>query len=826
VDDARDMSGHPDLAEEATERRSIFTVQPFGKYVLVQKLAEGGMAEIFLAKQTGIEGFERNVVVKRMLPHLSRQPHFVDMFLDEARLAARLVHGNIIPIYEVGSIDESYYICMEYLPGEDLAWVLKQSSACHAQLPIDVAVRIVVAAARGLHHAHELCDEEGKPLHIVHRDVSPSNLYLSFEGQVKLLDFGIAKAESRVTSTSSGTIKGKSMYMAPEQSRAEPVDRRSDIYALGVTLYEALTVSRPFLRDSVAGQLSAVMHGDFEPPRKRRPELSEELERIVLKAMALDACDRYSTAAELADELEQTLGSAPAPPTGETAPIGRFLRELCGEGLVAVKTRIPSLASLQKAAASETADARGHTREVEPTQPTSPHLPAKRGWRSWRRPLIAAAAALAFAAGAWAGLKPAALPLPEGCNARYGAEGPDTIVIGATLPLSFAGQPEDAQLQLLNAMRLALDEINQRDGVAGRSFTLRVCDNAGDISRVKAQVRWLVDDLKVPALMTSWSSMTLVAVQQALAADVLTVTGDATSPELSAVPAANSDGVRMLWRTSPSDAMQGRKVAELVATDPRYAGVERVSILYQDDPYGQGLAGVIAARLPQLAPSLAVHSIQYPFRGDVVSAVQQLAASKPQLTVLVGFPLDVVRILNLAAQAPALTRKAGMRWFFSDSVKEPMLFAGLERPDEIDGSFGLEPATGDSAEAVSFYSRFQARFLRNAQNQIYAANRYDAVYLLALAAAYAAGKDGRGTISGARLAEGLTHLSSGTKLGLTPEGFTAAKAALQAGGSIDVEGASGSLDFDAKTGEAPSSYQLWRVDGRNLVQDRRVGLAK
>ncbi|HEX4458336.1 MAG TPA: bifunctional serine/threonine-protein kinase/ABC transporter substrate-binding protein, partial [Polyangia bacterium] len=719
--------------------------------MLVQKLAEGGMAEIFLAKQTGIEGFERNVVVKRMLPHLSRQPHFVDMFLDEARLAARLVHANIIPIYEVGQIDDSYYICMEYLPGEDLAWVLKQSSARHAQLPIDVAVRIVVAAARGLHHAHELCDEEGKPLHIVHRDVSPSNLYLSFEGQVKVLDFGIAKAESRVTTTSSGTIKGKSMYMAPEQSRAEPVDRRSDIYALGVTLYEALTVSRPFLRDSIAGQLSAVLHGDFEPPRQRRPELSEELERIVLKAMALDARDRYATAAELADDLERTLGSAPVSPTGEAEPIGRFLRELCGEGLVAVKTRIPTLASLQKAAASEPAVKGPPTQPTLPIQPTSMMVPqATPRPPRWRIPLIAAGAVAAFAIGAWAGLRPAPI-LPDGCRAHYGSDASDAIVIGATLPLTFAGQPEDGQLQLLNAMRLALDEINQRDGVGGRSFALRVCDNAGDSARVRNQVRWLVEDVKVPALVTSWSSMTLLAVHQTLAAGVLTVTADATSPELSALPATNAEGLRMLWRTSPSDAMQGRKVAELVATDRRYANVERVAILYQDDPYGQGLAGVIAARLPQLKPTLQVRTIQYPFRGDVSSAVSQLAAGKPQLTVLVGFPLDVVRILNLAAATPALTRKAGMRWFFSDSVQEPTLFAGLERPGEIDGTFGLEPATGDSAESVSFYSRFQSRFLRRAQSQTYAANRYDAVYLIALAAAYAVGKDGHGTIDGARL---------------------------------------------------------------------------
>src|SRR5689334_10708459 len=169
------MSGDP--AEEHTEVES-FGIRPFGKYILVQKLAEGGMAEIFLAKQTGVEGFERNVVIKRMLAHLSRQDEFVTMFLDEARLATRLIHPNIIPIYDLGLAEGSYFICMEYLPGEDLSWVLRQARGQGRQLPIDVAVRIIVDAARGLHYAHEFRDEEGNAMNIVHRDVSPGNIYI------------------------------------------------------------------------------------------------------------------------------------------------------------------------------------------------------------------------------------------------------------------------------------------------------------------------------------------------------------------------------------------------------------------------------------------------------------------------------------------------------------------------------------------------------------------------------------------------------------------------------------------------------------------------
>jgi serine/threonine-protein kinase len=846
-----------DLVEAATGERARWAAQPFGKYFLVQRLAEGGMAEIFLAKQTGIEGFERNLVIKRMLPHLSRQPHFVGMFLDEARLAARLVHPNIMPIYDVGLADGSYYITMEYLPGEDLSWVLRQAALRRLQLPLDMVVRIIADAARGLDYAHRFTDEEGRPLHVVHRDVSPSNLYVGYEGAVKVLDFGIAKAESRVTTTGTGMVRGKQMYMAPEQSRGESVDCRCDIYALGVTLYEALTISRPFLRDTVDATVSAVLQGQFEPPRRRRPELPEALEAVVLRAMALDPDARYQSAGELADALDGQL--AAVMPAGAAPSVGRQLRELCGEVKVTCRTRIPSLASLQqRGVACELAPWASHPERAATADAAPPPTPAMTSpttsaltalatveaspsslersspslWRLQRRlwsrkgPVVGAAGAataalLALAVGATVGWRrPMAVPVPPGCGARWGSDAPDAIVFGATLPLSVAGSPEDAQAQLLNAMRLALDEINQRDGVAGRRFALAVCDNAGDVARLKPQVRWLVDSLRVPALVTSWSSLTLAAVNQTLPRGVLTMTADATSPELAAVPASDDAGVRLLWRTAPSDALLGAAMAHALATEP---GVERIAIVYQDDPYGQGQAAVLLRALPRLRPGLAVRAIQYPFRGDVASAVAQLGAWRPQLTVLIGFPLDGVRLLNLAARAPALTRAAGHRWFFSDGMKEPTLFAGLAHPEEIDGTRGIEPAPGGGAETRSFHSRFQARFLRDAANQTYAAHRYDAVYVLALAAASAAGRDGRGVLTGRRLAEGIMHLVAGPRMGLTPDSFTAAKARLQRGESIDIEGASGGLDFDRASGGVDAVYQLWRVDGRGFVPDRRLG---
>ena len=323
-------------------------LQPYGQYVLVRKLAEGGMAEIFLAKLLGADGFERNVVLKRMLPALSAIPDFVEMFRDEARLAAKLSHPHIIQIHELGFTDGCYYICMEYLAGEDFSTTLRLAGRRRQYVPLPVVARVLIDAARGLHYAHTFTNEQGQPLHVVHRDVSPSNLYVTYQGQVKVLDFGIAKAESRLVQTRTGVVKGKYIYMAPEQAQGKEVDPRADVFSLGVSLYEAVTHVRPFSRENDLAVLNALLQGEFEKPRALRPDLPEGLEAIILKAMAFKQADRYATADDFADALEAFSATLPGGVAGAPS-LGSFLRNHFGEERYTEKTRIPTLATLSAA---------------------------------------------------------------------------------------------------------------------------------------------------------------------------------------------------------------------------------------------------------------------------------------------------------------------------------------------------------------------------------------------------------------------------------------------------------------------------------------------
>jgi serine/threonine-protein kinase len=327
-----------------TPTLSAASPKRFGKYYLVRKLAEGGMAEILLAKQVGPDGFERNIVLKKLLPHLSAAPEFIDMLKDEAKIAVRLTHQNIIQITELGFEEGCYFISMEYVPGEDFSTVLRTAGKASQFVPLGVVGRVILDAAQGLHFAHEFCDERGKPLSIVHRDVSPSNLYVTYQGQVKILDFGIARAESRVTLTSAGVVKGKYVYMSPEQARGERVDRRADVFSLGVCLYEALTQVRPFSRDDELAILNAVLKSDFRPPRQVRPEIPVELENIVMKAMASKADERYQTASALAQDLEATLAHLSL--VANPSVVSAYLKQLFGEERVAQKTWIPGLDTL------------------------------------------------------------------------------------------------------------------------------------------------------------------------------------------------------------------------------------------------------------------------------------------------------------------------------------------------------------------------------------------------------------------------------------------------------------------------------------------------
>jgi serine/threonine-protein kinase len=321
------------------------SVHRYGPYLLFRKLAEGGMAEIFLAKQVGVEGFERNVVIKRMLPHLSGSTEFVAMFLDEARLAASLTHPNIVQIADLGLVDGCYFICMEYLAGEDLATMLRVARRTGNTIPVSIVLRVIAQAAVGLHFAHEAKNAKGQVLNLVHRDVSPSNIFVTYLGHVKVLDFGIAKAESRVTSTAAGTVKGKYQYMSPEQAVGDPLDRRGDVYSLGVTLYEALTGSRPFARDSDLAVLKAVLDGTVTPLRALRPDVSPEVEAIVARAMASKAEDRYPTALDMARDIDHFLGATTSATGGQM--LGTYLEALVGPERVRSRTQVESLEELR-----------------------------------------------------------------------------------------------------------------------------------------------------------------------------------------------------------------------------------------------------------------------------------------------------------------------------------------------------------------------------------------------------------------------------------------------------------------------------------------------
>jgi serine/threonine protein kinase len=319
------------------------SLRRFDKYILIRKLAEGGMAEIYLAKQVGAEGFERNVVIKCMLEHLSQSREFVSMFLDEARLAAQLHHPNIVQITDLGMADNRYFICMEYLAGEDLEALIAAAHYKGQSIPIPIAARIMLSAMEGLEFAHGY-QEQGRPAELVHRDISPSNIFVTYQGTVKVLDFGIAKASSRMTQTQPGLLKGKWGYMSPEQARGEPIDARSDLFSVGVTFHELLTARRVFERDNEIGVLLAMMAQPIPPPSTHRPEVPPELDRIIMKALEKRREDRYASASEMRKELEEFLqGISSAPGVSQ---LSQYMQGLFGTADVERKTKIPSLSEL------------------------------------------------------------------------------------------------------------------------------------------------------------------------------------------------------------------------------------------------------------------------------------------------------------------------------------------------------------------------------------------------------------------------------------------------------------------------------------------------
>lgn len=299
--------------------------QDFGKYRLLKRIATGGMAEIFLARVRSGEG--PLLVIKRMLPGLDEDPRYVSMFLDEARIASKLEHPNVVQVLDVGQIDGAYFSAMPYIEGKDLRRTRNQLKRLGRQMPIPIAVRVVSEAALGLGYAHKLLDPlTATPLGVVHRDVSPQNIMVGFDGQVRLLDFGVAKAEGKVGRTQTGVLKGKYSYMAPEQALDGHVDARSDLFALGIVLYEACTETRLFKGEGELATLQAVMSCQVPSPRQLRPEIPDDLEALILKSLSPKPEDRFQDAGAFSAALEDHLERSQI--RLDAAAVGTWMREI------------------------------------------------------------------------------------------------------------------------------------------------------------------------------------------------------------------------------------------------------------------------------------------------------------------------------------------------------------------------------------------------------------------------------------------------------------------------------------------------------------------
>ncbi|MFZ9886234.1 MAG: protein kinase domain-containing protein [Myxococcota bacterium] len=409
-------------------------VERLGDYELIRKVAAGGMAEIHLARTESVSGVSRDVIVKRMLPELAFRTDFVQMFLDEARLAATFAHPNLVQVFHLGQEGESYYIAMELVDGPHLGALFAHSLRLEVPLDIELCAHIVARAADGLHYAHEQRDPAtGLPLHIVHRDISPQNVLVSRHGDVKVSDFGVAKAENQSTKTRTGIVKGKVSYLSPEQCLGDPVDRRTDIFALGIVFYELLVRRRLFRDRSDLVTMQRITTEDLAPPSAKNPDVDQALDEIALRALAKHPDDRFPTAAAFSEAIDSWLarrGIADAPQRlqrwmasygqalgpGSSSPLGtgsssqgtRDVDEGDAEPTVSTLAQLPSLPT----SAGDSHDEVAPTQVVSPTAvihaveppniaPQEARPPVARPWTGAAKVAVAGLFALVSGIGVW-----------------------------------------------------------------------------------------------------------------------------------------------------------------------------------------------------------------------------------------------------------------------------------------------------------------------------------------------------------------------------------------------------------------------------------------
>lgn len=299
-----------------------------GQYTLLEKVAQGGMAQVYKAKTVDPAGIERLVVIKRILPHISSQPEYVEMLIDEAKIAVHFTHGNIAQVYDLGRVGEDYFIVMEYVDGRTFSQINKALLERHQKMPLDILLYCFIELCHGLSYIHRKAGPSGKPLGVVHRDISPQNIILSYAGNVKVIDFGVARADFIESRTEHGVLKGKFAYMSPEQTKGDKIDNRSDIFSVGTLLWEMATGERLFKRSSNQDTIRAVQKAKYDLPSERRADIPAALDRVIRKALGRSARSRYQDAADMALDLEKLLFSI----NPEFRPISaaKFLYDLFG----------------------------------------------------------------------------------------------------------------------------------------------------------------------------------------------------------------------------------------------------------------------------------------------------------------------------------------------------------------------------------------------------------------------------------------------------------------------------------------------------------------
>jgi serine/threonine protein kinase len=332
------------------EAQADLTGRVIGRYVLYSEIAAGGMATVHLGRLRGVGGFSRTVAIKRLHPQFAKDPEFVAMFLDEARLAGRIRHPNVASVLDVVALEGELFLVMEFVLGESLSRLLRNAATVEEAVPISVAVAVVGGTLRGLHAAHEATSESGEALNLVHRDVSPHNIQVGVDGVPRVVDFGVAKAANRAQTTREGQLKGKLSYMSPEQVHRDRIDRRTDIYAAAVVLWETLVGHRLFGGDDTVAILNDIICGAAVPPSRHRPEVPHALDEVVMRGLSLRPDARFSTAKEMAEALEDAFAPASA------ARVGDWVEATAED---AVDRRARSLAEVESAGAQQVVVRRG-----------------------------------------------------------------------------------------------------------------------------------------------------------------------------------------------------------------------------------------------------------------------------------------------------------------------------------------------------------------------------------------------------------------------------------------------------------------------------------